>query len=88
MTAQYPYSTPLLANPQRRFLQNASYPYPQLTQNLATHGVHLSSTHESYQFGEVEGQESSNEATMKSEPVLPPIEGFPDIDEFDNLIKG
>jgi hypothetical protein len=36
---------------------------------------------------EVENQESPNEDTMLSEPVIPPLEGFPDVREFDQLMK-
>ena len=36
---------------------------------------------------DIEDQESHNEATMLSEPVLPPIEGFPDVKEFDQLMQ-
>lgn len=36
---------------------------------------------------EVESQESPNEDTMLSEPVIPPLEGFPDVREFDQLMQ-
>lgn len=36
---------------------------------------------------DVESQESANEDTMLSEPVSPPLTGFPSIQEFDQLIK-
>ncbi|GAD99462.1 hypothetical protein AOR_1_1090134 [Paecilomyces variotii No. 5] len=36
--------------------------------------------------GEVESQESFNESTMLSEPVIPPLQGFPDVGEFDRLM--
>ncbi|RAL07327.1 integrase zinc binding domain-containing protein [Aspergillus homomorphus CBS 101889] len=36
---------------------------------------------------EIEAQDSSNEHTMLSEPVLPPLEGFPNVREFDQLMK-
>ncbi|EEH16898.2 hypothetical protein PABG_06985 [Paracoccidioides brasiliensis Pb03] len=35
---------------------------------------------------EIERQESCNENLMVSEPVLPPLEGFPDVGEFDQLV--
>ncbi|PGH00611.1 hypothetical protein GX51_05710 [Blastomyces parvus] len=35
---------------------------------------------------EIERQESGNEQSMASEPVLPPLEGFPDVVEFDQLV--
>lgn len=36
---------------------------------------------------ELEGQESVNEATMLSEPILPPLEGYPDVKTFDRLMR-
>lgn len=35
----------------------------------------------------IESQESFNENTMLSEPVIPPLEGFPSVREFDQLIR-
>ncbi|KAL4894653.1 hypothetical protein BDV59DRAFT_192495 [Aspergillus ambiguus] len=36
---------------------------------------------------EIESQESRNEYTMLSEPVVPPLDGFPNVREFDQLMK-
>ncbi|KAJ5619562.1 hypothetical protein N7510_003546 [Penicillium lagena] len=36
---------------------------------------------------EIESQISQNEGSMQSEPVLPPLEGFPDVKEFDQLMQ-
>lgn len=36
---------------------------------------------------EIESQESPNEETMLSEPVMPPLDGFPDVQEFDQLMN-
>lgn len=36
---------------------------------------------------EIEGQESSNEFSMASEAVIPALEGFPDVREFDQLMQ-
>ncbi|PYH40637.1 integrase zinc binding domain-containing protein [Aspergillus saccharolyticus JOP 1030-1] len=36
---------------------------------------------------EIEAQDSSNEHNMLSEPFIPPLEGFPDVREFDQLMK-
>lgn len=36
---------------------------------------------------DVESQESRNEGTMLSEPVMPPLDGFPDVKEFDQLMQ-
>lgn len=35
----------------------------------------------------IESQESINENTMLSEPVVPQLDGFPDVREFDQLMK-
>lgn len=36
---------------------------------------------------EIESQESYNEDTALSEPISPPLEGFPNVHDFDLLIK-
>lgn len=36
---------------------------------------------------EVESQDSINEKTMLSEPIDPPLHGFPRVEDFDELIK-
>lgn len=36
---------------------------------------------------EIESQESPNESTMLSEPIVPPLDGFPDAREFDRLVR-
>lgn len=36
---------------------------------------------------EIESQESRNEGTMLSEPVVPALDGFPDVKEFDQLMQ-
>ncbi|KAJ5134089.1 hypothetical protein N7526_005454 [Penicillium atrosanguineum] len=36
---------------------------------------------------DIESQESRNESTMLSEPVVPPLDGFPDVREFDRLMQ-
>ncbi|KAJ5191189.1 uncharacterized protein N7498_010174 [Penicillium cinerascens] len=36
---------------------------------------------------DIESQESRNESTMLSEPVVPPLDGFPDVKEFDQLMQ-
>ncbi len=34
-----------------------------------------------------ECQDSPNQGTMLSEPVVPALEGYPDVQEFDELMK-
>lgn len=36
---------------------------------------------------EIESQESRNEGTMSSEPVVPALDGFPEVKEFDQLMQ-
>ena len=36
---------------------------------------------------DLESQESVNEDTMLSEPIEPPLEGYPDVKEFDHLLN-
>lgn len=36
---------------------------------------------------EVESQDSINETTMSSEPISPPLDGFPHVEDFDKLIE-
>ncbi|PWY79533.1 hypothetical protein BO70DRAFT_316065 [Aspergillus heteromorphus CBS 117.55] len=36
---------------------------------------------------DIESQESHNESTMLSEAVIPPLDGFPNVREFDQLMK-
>ncbi|KAL4801533.1 hypothetical protein BDV18DRAFT_154797 [Aspergillus unguis] len=43
--------------------------------------------HETLPEGELESQDSRNEDTMLSEPIIPPLEGFPNAKEFDRLVK-
>ncbi|KJF60553.1 uncharacterized protein CIMG_06334 [Coccidioides immitis RS] len=69
-------------------LSSPAYQYPQ--QYVARSGCPPSNRfyfHDSLREVEIESQESFNEHTMQSEPVLPPLEGFPDVREFDQLMK-
>lgn len=36
---------------------------------------------------DIESQESRNEGTLLSEPVVPALDGFPDVKEFDQLMQ-
>ncbi|ERF77076.1 hypothetical protein EPUS_06294 [Endocarpon pusillum Z07020] len=90
MAAQYPYSTPLLNNGayhHRPLAQTTPYSLQQLSQHPLAQSPRYSNHHDPYQHSDVESQESANERTMLSEPVLPPLDGFPDIKEFDRLIN-
>ncbi|KAL3470413.1 hypothetical protein BJX99DRAFT_267490 [Aspergillus californicus] len=43
--------------------------------------------HEALAETELESQDSRNEDTMLSEQIIPPLEGFPNVKEFDRLVK-
>ena len=43
--------------------------------------------YETYPIPDTESQESFNEDTRASEPVEPAMEGYPDVKEFDDLMK-
>jgi hypothetical protein len=45
------------------------------------------SRYETYSIPDTESQESFNEDTKASEPVEPAMEGYPDVKEFDELMK-
>jgi hypothetical protein len=90
MAAQYPYSSPHLGNnisSRRASAQTSSaHSYQQLSQHPLSQSPRYSNPHDHYQSSDIESQESVNENTMLSEPVLPPLDGFPDIQEFDMVI--
>lgn len=45
------------------------------------------SLHETLAETELESQESMNGESMLSEPLVPPLEGFPNIKEFDGIVR-
>lgn len=56
----------------------SGYPPDTSSRFLSTFGVPES---------EVESQDSVNEHNMVSEPILPPLDGFPHVDDFDKLVE-
>ena len=90
MAAQYPYGTPLLNNGayhHRALAQTTPYSLQQLSPHPLAQSPRYSNHLDHYQHSDVESQESANERTMLSEPVMPSLDGFPDIKEFDQLIN-
>ena len=89
MAAQYPYNPPVLSSPasHRHLAETTPYSFQQLSQHPCPHSPRYLSGHDLCQHPEVESQESVNENTMHSEAVLPPLDGFPDIKDFDRLIN-
>lgn len=90
MAAQYPYQAPVLGTSahHRSLAPPTPYSFQQLSQTLLPQSPRFSNPHDPYQLSDVESQESINENTMLSEPVLPHLDGFPDIKDFDRLIHG
>ena len=43
--------------------------------------------YETYSIPDTESQDSFNEDTRASEPVEPAMEGYPDVKDFDDLMK-
>jgi hypothetical protein len=90
MASQYPYNISALGNVtshHRPLAQTAPYSFQQISQHSLPQSPRYSHVHDAYQHPDVESQESVNENTMLSEPVLPPLDGFPDIKDFDRLIN-
>lgn len=80
MFAQSPPQHPLLSH-------GCQYPQQYVPQSRYPHPHRCFPLHDSLREPEIEGQESCNEQTMMSEPVVPALEGFPDVREFDQLMK-
>lgn len=89
MAAQYPYNPSVLNNSasHHQSAQTTPYSFQQLQQHSCPQSPRYSSGYDLCQHSEVETQESVNENTMHSEPVLPPLDGFPDIKDFDRLMN-
>lgn len=90
MTPQYPYNTSILgstASPHRPLAQATPCSIQQLSSHPFSQGLRYSNHHDLFQLPEVESQDSVNESTMRSEPVLPPLSGFPDVRDFDRLVN-
>ena len=90
MTPQYPYNTSTLgstASSHRPLTQTAPCSIQQLSQHPFSQSLRYSNSHDLSQLPEVESQDSVNESTMRSEPVLPPLSGFPEVRDFDRLIN-
>lgn len=74
-------------------LPSQSRAYPMIPQYGPSSGHRTSSQHTRLgvlEYGPMdctECQDSPNEATMLSEPILPPLEGYPNVHEFDELMK-
>jgi hypothetical protein len=57
------------------------------TQRTSSHHQRLASPRDYSSMDGTECQDSPNQDTMLSEPVIPALDGYPDVHEFDELMK-
>ncbi|KPI36501.1 uncharacterized protein AB675_4354 [Cyphellophora attinorum] len=87
-----------LAPPSRSYAQSRTLSYPPSTgyhtTTLPTQRLHAPSQHRLAYAGEIglgsvdiEAQDSVNEATALSEPILPVLEGYPVAKDFDQIVQ-
>ncbi|OQU98546.1 hypothetical protein CLAIMM_04315 [Cladophialophora immunda] len=72
---------------QSRAFQPSSYYAPSSANRTTSHHQRLAPPRDYPSMDGTECQDSPNEDTMLSEPVLPPLEGYPDVHDFDELMK-
>ena len=88
---QYQYSLANTRVPPSLPSQSRAYPmnsqYITTTQRSSSHQQRLTSPREYCPMDGIECQDSPNQGTMLSEPVVPALEGYPDVNEFDELMK-
>ncbi|KAL2415348.1 hypothetical protein ABEF91_004990 [Exophiala dermatitidis] len=87
---QYPVTNnrvPTLPSQSRALPHETYYPTTSSDPRSAAHQPRLVPPRDFSQMDSTECQESPNEDTMLSEPVMPPLEGYPDVHEFDSLMK-
>ncbi|KAJ5653503.1 hypothetical protein N7490_000506 [Penicillium lividum] len=86
MHLQYPsdHTIPSMSTSDELRLHHSSQQYMPEPRYLPTRYLPL---REALSETEIEGQESHNEGTLLSEAVVPPLDGFPDVKEFDKLME-
>lgn len=72
--------------------QHPHHPHPHPSTQYMTQSRYLQSPRylplrDALSETEIESQESRHEETMLSEPVVPALDGFPDVKEFDQLMR-
>ena len=72
---------------QHRMLSRAGYCPSNAQSQHATHLPLRTSLAMDVAIMDTEEQESVNGATMRSEPIDPPLQGYPNVGAFDNLMK-
>ena len=89
---QFQYFSPNTRVPATLPSQSRAYP---MSSSYVTSSGHRSLSHHQRlapprEYSSMDGtecQDSPNQETMLSEPVVPSLEGFPDVHEFDDLMK-
>ncbi|EXJ91543.1 hypothetical protein A1O3_00091 [Capronia epimyces CBS 606.96] len=90
LSLQYPVSSsrvPTLPSQSRALPRTTYYATASSNHRSAPQHPRLAPPRDYIQMDGTECQDSPNEDTMLSEPVMPPLEGYPDVQEFDELMK-
>jgi hypothetical protein len=77
---------PTLPSQSRAYPVSSNYTTTSAHRSLSQH-QRLASPHEYIPMDGTECQDSPNQDTMLSEPIVPPLDGYPDVQEFDELMK-
>jgi hypothetical protein len=72
---------------QSRSLAQTQYPPSRPSTQRYSYANRAALQHDSYSMVDTEDQDSVNRDTMLSEPVSPILEGYPDVKEFDLLMR-
>ena len=78
---------PTLPSQSRAYPMGSNYVTSSAHRSLPQHHQRLASPREYTPMDCTECQDSPNQDTMLSEPVVPPLDGYPDVHEFDELMK-
>ncbi|KAK5191831.1 hypothetical protein LTR92_008412 [Exophiala xenobiotica] len=78
---------PTLPSQSRALPQSSYYTTSSSNHRTAPHHTRLMPPRDCSHIDGTECQDSPNEDTMLSEPVLPPLEGYPNVGDFDELMK-
>ncbi|KAI2794282.1 hypothetical protein POX_a00874 [Penicillium oxalicum] len=87
------HATPSMSTAEEmRMHQHPHHPHPHPSTQYMTQSRYLQSPRylplrDALSETEIESQESRHEETMLSEPVVPALDGFPDVKEFDQLMR-
>lgn len=81
-------SSVFTSSPSHQHLTPRGYQCPQyMSHPRYSHSPRFIPLQDALHETEIESQASSNEDTRASEPVIPPLDGFPDVNEFDLLVR-